>query len=635
MDRLSPRPEDASSGPSDDLPRAWIDEHDDDYLEAASSRRSPPPPSRRGKHRLSGSPSLEKKPWTMFSGPPPPISASMVIRKNNGRRAQSESLGRDRNALQSPVRGIAPLVGSVLFEARPETGVNPRPDSRWRGFRRQERALEQEVQQLLDYQAAALVSGSGGGGGGGGDAMAADADVRSDGSITPTGTLYSTQSSRHCMTGSLYVPTRATANGNVIPVRQPTKARPLGLRATRAGLHKSIMAMARLKQEESAYLEAALAQRKDALEYLGNLGTRKADIDAELRGLDQGHEEPLAQELRELAEKQGTLDREIQRLEETLAAMRSRRRWLGDRMDSIRNKREAGLSGYRGALKEVDAEVAALMRRPPVQPLDPDILNLPGPAGPRDEAPASSGGAEFMQLHPERRTLEMARSWWEHEAAALETRRLRADADRQALEEGGVVWDLVMHLVSDFESSLRQVMQLPAAAAATAPSSSSFSPSSSPPPLPAPSSSTLIKKTKEKMPSQEETIRNQLPQMRNVLEELERHISLAQEKRWNLLICAIGAESEAFREAYDMLEAFVGLSEGGPGQPGASPPAAPGSRAAEAEAEADETDSEVPQDLLGAPPSDSSRERSVPLPRSGSESENEVPLEFLAEHVPQ
>ncbi|KAK5992975.1 Autophagy-related protein 28 [Cladobotryum mycophilum] len=605
LEPLSPRPDDAASL-DDDLPRAWVNEQD-----VLGTPRGSSPSSWRDKASSPGSPS-KMKPRAMFAGPPPPITASMMLNKDKNKRSPGGSSGPSRNAPQSLVSGIGPVIGSVLFDQRQEMPA-PKPDSRWRGLRRQENALEQEIQQLLDFQAAGLIAGSGGSN----DPYGNDVDAYSDGSSTPTGTFYSTKSSKSRMTNSLYVPTRATPDGNVIPVRQPTKDRPLGLRATRAALQKTIMAMARVKQEEDMHLEAALAQRKDALAYLETLSARKVDIHTELNGLDEGGDEPLGKELRELGIKHDTLDKEIHRLEEKLMAMRNRRRWLKDKMEDIQNKRDAGLSGYRGALKQVDAEVTALMHKPPIQPLDPDILSQPGGV---DGEPESPGGIEFLRLIPERRTLEMTKSWWENEVTALESRRARIDADRQALEEGGAVWELVMQLVTDFESSLRQIMKPPSLSSSA--------------------------KGKEKLPSQEGMIQNQLPQMKNVVEELERHMVLAEEKHWNLLICAIGAELEAFKEAYSMLEGLVEVPENDSTNNGGGfsvETQSDDQHVQQGRAYVEESDNEVPSDLLGSHADDHHNEHDplgntgngAPLQRYESGSENEVPSEFLAENASQ
>ncbi|KAL7944895.1 hypothetical protein V8C42DRAFT_65198 [Trichoderma barbatum] len=598
LNELDPRPDDALSADGD-LPRAWLAEYD----EPATSRGLSP-----STWRDKGSPvqSFSRtKPRAMFAGPPPPITASMMISKDSVRANSVGPSGRGKHTPYSLLGGSPTEANSVLLGHRREAGTHS-TDSVWRGLRRQEKALEQQVQLLLDQQAAALAAGTGN-----------ENDASSTGSSTPTGTFYSTKSSKSRMTNSLYVPPRATRDGNVVPIRQPANDKPPGLKSTRDALRKLIASMTRLKRDENTHIDDAMAQREDALNYLDRLGTRKTDIQAELHDLEENGDEPLARELRDLGTQHDALSEEIRQLEERLAGMRNQCLTLEERMDDIRNKREAGLSGYYGALRDVTNEVKAFVQHPPIQPLDPELLDHGGEV---EGDPAASGGVEFLRLIPERRTLEMAKSWWAAEMSVLERCKERIDADRLALEEGGQVWDKVTQLVSTFEADLRQAMQHG---------------------TPSPSSSSL--KGKEKVPSQEEVISAQLSQMKQVIDELGNHMQLAEEKRWNLLICAIGAELEAFKEAHDVLESLVQPPEESPASDhGDAPekvepesenrPLQPGSHSTD-----EESDNEVPPDLLGGEQdrddehAHAGNTEGAPLRRY--DSENEVPPEFLAEHA--
>ncbi|KAK4071618.1 uncharacterized protein Triagg1_5856 [Trichoderma aggressivum f. europaeum] len=597
LNELDPRHDDALSADGD-LPRAWLA----DYEESATSRGQSP-----STWRDKGSPAQsysKTKPRAMFAGPPPPITASMMLSKDSARANSVGPSGRSKHTPYSLLGGSPTEATSVLFDHRREAGAH-NTDSIWRGLRRQEKALEQDVQRLLDQQAAALAAGSGN-----------VNDTSSTGSSTPTGTFYSTKSSKSRMASSLYVPPRATRDGNVVPIRQPANDKPPGLKSTRDDLRKLIASMTKLKRDENAHLVEAMAQREDALNYLDGLGTRKSDIQAELHDLEENGDEPLAKELRELGTQHGALSEEIQQLEERLAAMRFQCRTLEERMDDIKNKREAGLSGYHGALRDVTNEVKAFVQHPPIQPLDPDLLNHGGEV---EGDPAASGGVEFMRLIPERRTLEMAKSWWEAEMSVLERCKERIDTDRLALEEGGQVWDKVTHLVSTFEADLRQAMQNGA---------------------PSPSNSSL--KGKEKVPTPEEIISSQLSRMRQVIEELESYMQLAEEKHWNLLICAIGAELEAFKEGCNVFEGLVhppeepfASTQDEPSEVKSEPEDRPARQSSHSADE--ESDNEVPADLLGGE-QDRDDEHAHAANTDGAplrryDSENEVPPEFLAEHA--
>ncbi len=540
-----------------------------------------------------GSPSAPKR-RAMFHGPPPPITGSMM--KSN--RSQGSS---DAGRSQGIVAASTAQLGSLLFQP-PRHQSQIRPDSAWRAFARRERAIEQDIQQLLDLQATGLIAGSGRLPGGDGD------DYSGTGSSTPTGTFYSSATSKSRMLNSLHIPTRSNRDGNVIPVRQPTGGKPLGLRSARAGLRKAMAALVELKQEEDAHVDAALSERKKALIHLSRLSVKRDGVNTELQQLDEDEEEPLGKEVRELGSKYNSLTQEIRQLEEKLMAMRNQRKFVREKMEDVQNRRDAGLSGYRGALKDIDTELQSIMMHPPIQPLDPEVFSSSDLVGYDAE---SSGGLEFLGLIPERRTAAMAKSWWEKEVNVLNKRRRQISKESQALADGSAVWREVTTLVTSFESSLRHLMKTGAP--------------QTPPSV----------KGKERVPSQESLIKDQLAKMDDVVTQLEGCLNQAESEGWNLLVCAVGAELEAFREAQDMLKSFV-EEDPLPGTKAA--PNEQGQESQQASQFRDESDNEVPSDLLVSTDDASIKGKDsadgdgkVVANLKTVDSEDDIPPEFLAE----
>ncbi|CRK32523.1 hypothetical protein BN1708_005783 [Verticillium longisporum] len=488
----------------------------------------------------------------------------------------------------------------------------------WRALQRREQAIGKELQDLLDMQAMGLVAGSETAT----SSNASDVDAFSDtGSSTPTATFYSTVTSRSRMTASLDHPTRATPRGDVIPIRQPKASKPQGLRAARNGLRRSLTALANLKAEEDAHVEAALSDRKKALVYLQRLTKKQEGISRELHSLADDGEEPLAKELRDLGDQHQALDQEIREMEETLVGMRNRRRWLGRKMEDVKNRREAGLSGYRGAMKEVEGEVSSLMRRPPIEPLDLEVLMTDASERGDEDMAGLASGEEFLQLIPERRTPALAMEWWQGEIVMLEARKNQIDKDREALESGLDLWNDCATLVAGFEANLRKLLKGEATG-----------------------------KGKEKAASPEEALRQHVAGMAGVIEQLQEYVDIAETNNWNLLICAVGAELEAFEEAERMLRDTLESSD--------EPTPAPdkllvednleeqGPAHGEAEGngrsnhEADESDNDVPLDLLVAGREEQDHQEGERTSgkghhHEGDESDSGVPPpEFLAEHDP-
>jgi hypothetical protein len=257
-------------------------------------------------------------------------------------------------------------------------------------------------------------------------------------------------------------------------------------------------------------------------------------------------------------------------------------------------------------------EVRTLMQTPPITPLDVDALGY-GVNSQSKEDTDILRGTEFLQLRPERRTMEMARNWWQGEIAALERRKAKISEDRQALTEGSEVWSEVTGLVAQFEAKLRELVKASQAGDA------------------------------DEEP-QQAAMRNQLSEMDDVVQELQHRLQIAESKHWNLLICAIGAELEAFIEAKALLKETIGLPEMAPADGSLEHNGSTDKLEEESEDDReeshDESDNEVPADLLVSKledhdrdPPDDTQQQSVVLKRDSS-GDNDVPAEFLAEHDP-
>lgn len=457
----------------------------------------------------------------LFSGPPPPIAASRILYRDEEQRYQDEedsSAGLAASWLPGTARRA---ISSVIWDRaesrsgqdRSETAVVFDRNSVWRSLARRERAVVADVQRFLQVQEESLTGAPGGD----------DLSLSDEGSATPTASMVL---SRHPGRSVSFLEpvTRSGPSGEIIPVRQPRQKK-LGISGARRGIARSMAQLANLKAEEDASILSALSTRKQALAKLRNLATRRDGIADELNALETDEEEPLGKELEDLDSEHRGVCTEISKLEERLAGLKTRRRHLEGRMNDVRNRREAGLSGYKNALREVEDAVKGFLSRPPVKPLDVEALaeNMKG-----EDHPPSPGGIEFMHLRPERRTVDMAREWWQSEVTVLEARKAEVDTERAALEEGGEVWDEVVNLVLNFESDLRKQMTKGSTTDST----------------------TNVKdKGKDRELSAAETLKLQYEKINDVIIGLERRLGVAEEKGWNLLIAAIGAELEAFREA--------------------------------------------------------------------------------------
>jgi len=617
LDELSPRAEDSLLAPE----RGRLPQLGD-----VGRARSP---STDTEDHFAPRPSSKPRQRVLFAGPPPPIAKSTLLYRDaeDGGASPSPSGGGERHGPPPPITAARNAISSVLFDRSPPVVKEERaapysPDSIWRNLRRRETALQKDLQRLLDIQSAGLSAGLG---------QPPDSS-HSPGPASETGS--SSSRAGTAQTGrSLRLPMdRSTALGDAIPVRQP-RSKKMGLRAARAGLARSMALLADLKAEEEASLATALGTRKRALAQLRKVSARRDGIADELQSLERDDEEPLTRELNSLGEEQRDVSDQISELEGQLTRLKTRRRAIKAKMDDLNNRRESGLSGYRGALREAEGQLAAMLRQPAVKPLDLEAFRSgeerDGDAASESRGAVSSpGGAEFLRLRSERRTAGMAKEWWEGEVEILEERKREVDKERAALDEGADVWKDVVQLVSDFEADLRRQM----AGEDDGPGAG---------------------KGKAPEPTPEDRMRAQLDKIRAVVAGLERRLRIVEGRRWNLLVCAVGAELAAFQEAEQML--WGALRAAGfetdddvtprlgrsasdvraDGKPDGREGAGQGILIDTREEEGGESDNEVPPDLLMAqedpyehPPDDAPKNHDA----EKEDSENEVPPEFLAEH---
>lgn len=525
LDELSPRADD-NLLPSDFYDRDSPTHPEFDSTSRPSNRKPTGAFNRRPSNASSaGSASKvrahDREPPLLFHGPPPPIAVSRVLYRDeeqrHNQRYYNDNDEGDRGLAASWLPSTAArAISSVIWDVRTgdsrsggqnrgERAVTFDRSSVWRALARRQRAIVADVQHFLQVQEDVLT--------GGGDGVNAS-DSRS---ATPTTPVISSRYPGRSVS-FLEPVTRSGPGGEIIPVRQP-RMKKLGISGARMGISRSLAELANIKAEEDASLTAALSARKQALTKLRKLATRQNGIAEELHALETDDEEPLKRELEDLDNEHIGVCTEIRDLEKRLAALKSRRRHLEGQMDDVKNRREAGLSGYKNALKEVDNTVKGFLARPPVKPLD--LMALTDNTQDDIEQPPSPGGVEFMHLRPERRTIDMAREWWEAEISILEIRQAQVCTERTALVEGGEIWEEVANIVLDFEADLRKQM----------------------------TESNTDEKGKDRQPTVAETLKRQHDNIDGVVACLDERLRVAEEKGWNLLIAAIGAELMAFKEA--------------------------------------------------------------------------------------
>ncbi|PGH14680.1 hypothetical protein AJ79_02846 [Helicocarpus griseus UAMH5409] len=315
-------------------------------------------------------------------------------------------------------------------------------------------------------------------------------DTTSNGSLTPTPT--STQF------GS------SPRNAITIPVRQPPKKK-IGLRGARRGILKTMHNLLSLKEEERQLIDSELKIRREAVKEVDMFVSKQAGLEKAMSEIQTRQGSLRAEDLMREARR---LEMDIREAETKLLQMKARHRRILEELSQTQNSVDAQLSSYQNSLALLQTDVRKYLQSPPLQPLVPPSATPP----------------PFYALNPKRRTLEMAKEQWIMEQSELRSKRRRVDLEIEALNEGGGVWQKVVSDISNFERMLQQGMRKQSQLLDSHTSSSSI--------------------------SRGQTL---LSELEDTTTQLETSLQLAEQRNWNLLICSIGAELEAFREARRLL----------------------------------------------------------------------------------
>ena len=354
--------------------------------------------------------------------------------------------------------------------------------------------LEADLQFLLDAQSEGLLRGL--------EAGMID-DQASTGSTTPTAQSVRSASAR----------------------RAPKVARRKpGLRSSRKGIYNAIRALSTVKDEELEGIDEDIREKETTLEQIDEWEKKKLGLEEASMTVESNEDTVRVQRLRQQAD---TLQGEINHVELQLSDMKARHRKLVRQATAAENSVQAKMASYTSSLRMLEEDVQKFLS---LQPTEDNARPL-----------SRDGQTSMWELPAKRRTLQMAKEDWSGAKESLMQQREDTTFEKEALDEGAVVWKEVVTQITDFERRLRAEMSnLPAA---TPDGDIDATPAQTDAP---------------------QRLRDVLGQMGSLTETLESKFELAKERNWNLLIAAIGAELEAIRKGRELLENVLGSAEGQP-----------------------------------------------------------------------
>lgn len=359
---------------------------------------------------------------------------------------------------------------------------------------RQSRHLQRQIQTLLDAQSDGLLASM----------QSSQTPGHANSDISSTSTPMSAVGS----------PERST---RIIPVRQPPNKK-IGLRAARKGILRSMSDLLSLREEEKRVIETRIQQRQETITEVETFAHKKERLEKTISDIEDDRESKRARELKGETKR---LEQDIAEFELKLADMKARHRHLIQEVSRIENSVDAKLSSYKESLSILDTEVRQYLGNPPIhRALRPDTER-----------------SSFYSLHPKRRTLEMVRDHWRTEQTELRDRLQSVDLEIAALDDGGPLWQNVVKEISAFEKRLKDEMQQQQQQQSVLLSNSTLPDA-------------------ESADHRERSMRI-ISDLERTMHSVEEKLGIAEENNWSLLVCSIGAELAALREAQSILKQIL------------------------------------------------------------------------------
>lgn len=311
--------------------------------------------------------------------------------------------------------------------------------------------------------------------------------------------------------GSLNGDFRRTKGG--IPIRQ-NRTKKIGLRGARRGISRAMNDLAALKSREGEVIETQLAETEEDLSVVEGLASKKKGLEQQVHSIEN---EEASRQVEEFKREEEALDAEIKATESKLWEMKARQRHLLGQLEGLDNNIQSKLSSFKAALTLAEKESKAFLARSKVNPSSPQ-----------------RGDESLWALPAQRRTMEMATEHFYEEREKLNQWSMGIKIEKRALEEGAIMWEDVVSEVTAVEKILREEMQR----------------------LPAPQAPIRADKN-----DSANGVQKILKRMESAKSRIESQLAVAEERKWKLLVCCIGAELEAIIEGYKVLQNALDASQ--------------------------------------------------------------------------
>ncbi|KAL9091168.1 MAG: hypothetical protein Q9159_001585 [Coniocarpon cinnabarinum] len=301
-------------------------------------------------------------------------------------------------------------------------------------------------------------------------------------------------------------PTLGVANGH---------GHDISLKDTRRSVTHTIQELAVIKADELDKLREQSEEVRDILAKSSTWVKQREALQHDINNLDQIN---LSKEIESLTVEDGHLEQQIFALNERLMQLRHRQQAVRARISKLKNSKASEQSSYETALAAVEKEVSSFLRMPlPEVLLHSDNFSL------------------LSTLPPKRRTLDMLVDQAKQAQESLLQHENDVTRDHDALTNGSRLWQEAVRVIESFENHLRLAVRNPAGNAS-------------------PFAELSVAPEHRVDHAGMEGPQQMLSQMHGVQQTLQGFFNEAQDHGWRLLIAAIGAELEAFKQGHDILQ---------------------------------------------------------------------------------
>ncbi|KAF2089171.1 hypothetical protein K490DRAFT_37892 [Saccharata proteae CBS 121410] len=308
------------------------------------------------------------------------------------------------------------------------------------------------------------------------------------------------------MSGSLTPTVQSLRSGQPSSPVKTVRRRKIGIRSVRRRIRDAMHQMAAIKDQESSVLETDHTENHAVLEQIEQWEKKRHGLERQIMDIQNDGEGSRIDGLRNQAH---GLESEIHELELKLAEMKAQHKRLLEEISDIDSSVQSKLSSYQTSLSLLDSDIKAFVRTTS-----------------RDEKPHKA--MSLFTTPPKKRTLSMAKEYYQDKLGQLERKQKVNDKDRDALEEGAVIWEDIIERIMRYEEQVSDALK------------SNNGPQTD-----------AVAQTNELLAKLEDTI-----------QYVESKHELAESRNWILLVCCIGAELNALMQGRSILESMLNVAQG-------------------------------------------------------------------------